>query len=181
MEDVELIQNILNGNQEAHEILYNKYKLSVELFLRKKYSNYYVFEDYVSEILIKVFVGLKSYDETKSKFSSWVFSIAKNHMIDNWRNESIEMNSFDCSITNPVSFSSGLSTANNIDFETNSSISYIMEQLSPMDYTLLDMKYIQGYNYNEIGSEFNLTSSTISNRVNYIKAKLKKNNPEISY
>jgi DNA-directed RNA polymerase specialized sigma24 family protein len=36
------------------------------------------------------------------------------------------------------------------------------------------MKYVQGYDYNEIGKEFNLTSSTISNKVNYIKTKLKK-------
>jgi len=36
------------------------------------------------------------------------------------------------------------------------------------------MKYVQGYGYNEIGQEFNLTSVTVSNKVNYIKSKLKK-------
>jgi DNA-directed RNA polymerase specialized sigma24 family protein len=41
------------------------------------------------------------------------------------------------------------------------------------------MKYVQGYNYCEIGKEFNTTSSTISNKVNYIKTKLKKEFSEI--
>jgi RNA polymerase sigma factor (sigma-70 family) len=68
-----------------------------------------------------------------------------------------------------------------MEFENNSSISYISTQISPQDFTLLDMKYVQGYDYCEIGKEFNVTSSTISNRVNYIKTKLKKNNPEIIY
>ena len=38
------------------------------------------------------------------------------------------------------------------------------------------MKYIGGYSHCEIGKEFNLTSSTVSNRINYIKTKLKKKN-----
>ena len=67
------------------------------------------------------------------------------------------------------------------DFENCSSINFISNQLTPQDFTLLDMKYVQGYSYDEIGSEFNVTSSTISNKVNYIKTKLKKNNPEIIY
>ena len=65
------------------------------------------------------------------------------------------------------------------EFENCSSINLLSDQITPQDYTLLDMKYMQGYNYNEIGNEFNVSSNTISNRVNYIKTKLKKNNPDI--
>jgi len=201
-EDTELIQNILIGNTQAQEILYNKYKKCVKNFLKNKYSQYYDIDDDVSEIMIKLFINLKTYDEKKSKFSSWVFSIAKNHMIDKWRNNSITLtgtntncvfsystncdtyNDFDLMNTVDVSefnnaFSSNCSS--DYDFENCSSINHISTQLSPQDYMLLNMKYIQGYNYNEIGSEFNVTSSTISNRVNYIKTKLKKDNPEIIY
>ena len=203
-EDTELIQNILIGNPQAQEILYNKYKKSVKNFLKSKYSIYYDLDDDVSEIMIKVFMGLSTYDETKSKFRSWVFTIAKNHMIDKWRNntctatlssgvvtytttscDSIELNSGFITASNTGSISMGNSTftvgCSNDDFENCSSINYISTQLAPQDFTLLDMKYVQGYDYNEIGSEFNLTSSTISNRVNYIKTKLKKNNPKIIY
>jgi len=72
-------------------------------------------------------------------------------------------------------------TSSNNSFENCSAINYISTQISPTDFTLLDMKYVQGYDYNEIGKEFNVTSSTISNRVNYIKTKLKKNYSEIIY
>jgi len=208
-EDITLIQNILDGNPQAQEILYEKYKQAVTNFLKKKYSIYYDLEDDVAEILIKVFMGLESFDETKSKFRSWVFSIAKNHMIDKWRNNTITLTGNSSGVitvssdantlnlsdsggyitstsTTAIDASMGTFTTTNCcsadyDFENCSSINFISDQLSPQDFTLLDMKYVQGYSYNEIGSEFNVTSSTISNKVNYIKTKLKKNNPEIIY
>jgi len=191
----------LIGDSKAQEIIYDRYGKSVKNFLKNKYSQYYDLDDDVSEIMIKVFTKLQTFDETKSKFSSWVFSIAKNHVIDKWRcsgcSTTLQVDNFDYTITSSISGSgdNGYLTSNNTelqvnptnmtccntDFENCSSINYISSQLSPQDFTLLDMKYIQGYDYNEIGNEFNLTSSTVSNRVNYIKTKLKKNNPEIIY
>lgn len=203
-DDTTLIQNILNGSQMAQEMLYNKYKKIVSTYLNCKYSSYNDLEDDVSEIMIKIFMNLKSYDDSKSKFNSWVISITKNYMIDKWRSNSCTLTlvsgtgtvttTTDCSYNistntsgfisgnNSVSFTnSGCFSTCNTAFEVTNSINYLSSQLSPQDFTLLDMKYIQGYDYNEIGKEFNVTSSTISNRVNYIKTKLKKNNTEIIY
>jgi len=203
---MELIQNTLNGSPQAQEILYDKYKKSVRNFLKNKYSVYYDLDDDVAEIMIKVFIKLNTFDSTKSKFRSWVFSIAKNHMVDKWRNNTLSLTGgsnsncvFSYSTTGleiggDSTFLTTTSTAAldvggtfttsntcsaDFDFENCSSINFITDQITPQDYTLLDMKYVQGYNYNEIGSEFNVSSNTISNRVNYIKTKLKKNNPEM--
>jgi len=79
------------------------------------------------------------------------------------------------SISNSASFT----TSNNSEFENCDAINYISSQISPTDYGLLNMKYVQGYSHCEIGKEFNLTSSTVSNRINYIKTKLKKQNADI--
>lgn len=182
----------MKGNPQAQEELYDKYKKCVKSFLKSRYSQYNDIDDDVSEIMIKVFMKLTSFDNTKSKFSSWVFSIAKNHMIDKWRNNTFITSSPNSVITytnstTDINNKTECVTFNSIDYHFDaeidycSSINYISSQLSPQDFTLLDMKYVQGYDYNEIGKEFNVTSSTISNRVNYIKTKLKKNNPEIIY
>lgn len=79
------------------------------------------------------------------------------------------------SISNTASFTA----SNNVEFENCDAINYISSQISPTDYGLLNMKYMQGYSHCEIGKEFNLTSSTVSNRINYIKTKLKKQNADI--
>lgn len=174
----------------AEKTLYDKYKKRVINFIKTKYSNYCDIEDDVSEIMIRVFMNLKSFDCDKSKFSSWVFSVAKNYMIDKWRcscnatytvNVNTNTTSID-SVCNSSMFEFDNNTFSvNSCFENSNSICYISTQLSPQDYTLLDMKYVQGYDYNEIGKEFNVTSTTISNRVNYIKTKIKKNNTELIY
>lgn len=74
-----------------------------------------------------------------------------------------------------------VTTSNTVDFENCNSLSHISNQLSTTDYTLLNMKYLHGYDYCEIGKEFNLSSDTVSNRVNYIKTKLKKSNIDLIY
>ena len=199
------IQEILNGSPQAQEKLYKKYSKSVKNFLKNKYSIYYDLDDDVAEVMINVFMKLDTFDAKKSKFRSWVFSIAKNHMVDKWRSNTITLTggnncTYSVSADTADISSNGFITSSNtampiensgtftstsccagLEFENCSSINYISDQLSPQDFTLLDMKYVQGYDYNEIGTEFNLTSSTISNRVNYIKTKLKKNNSEIIY
>lgn len=58
--------------------------------------------------------------------------------------------------------------------EDNDVVGYLATNLTSCEYTLINMKYVQGFTYDEIGSEFNLTSNTVSNKVNYIKSKLRK-------
>jgi len=175
----------LNGNQIAEKTLYEKYKKIVRDFIFSKYSTYYDIDDDVSEILIKIFLNIKIFDSSKSKFKTWVITITKNYMIDKWRcNTSESSNTVMCTLNNynnqtttdsNISFTSSNSTSN---FEYNNTVTYLSTQLSPIDYTLLNMKYIQGYSYDEIGREFQISSSTVSNKINYIKTKLKKNIPE---
>lgn len=169
------------------------------------------FDDCVSNILIKIFYNLDKYDPEKSSFKSWVLTITKHYMIDAWRcNVTVSNNvsndnqiNFTCSckyesdenglpewtnniITSPNTFTysndnNTITLNSTCDFEICNSITHISNQISSSDFTLLNMKYIQGYEYCEIGKEFELTSSTVSNRVNYLKTKLKKNNCDLFY
>lgn len=201
---------IISGDQVAQETFYNKYKKIVKDFIRSKYPKLNDTDDYVADILIKVFYSLDKYDQEKSSVKSWVLVITKHYMIDVWRTKaangtfcnsslSISNNGMatgqltvngtpigwadEATITTSMSsFGTGSFTTSNADceFENCNTVCYLSTQLSPMDFSLLNMKYVQGYDYNEIGKEFNLTSSTVSNRINYVKTKLKKNNTTIN-
>lgn len=180
-----LIDEILKENKTAQNELYSRYDKIIRNLLKCKYPKLNNdIDDYVSEILIKVFLNIKSYDPTKSKFKTWVFNIVKNHMIDAWRcnsllPDSLNLDEYEHNYTsstlniNDYNNSINISTTN--DFENNDDIKYISTQISPLDFSLLKMKYYDGYNSNEIGNKFNLTSTTVNNRINYLKIKLKKN------
>lgn len=189
-------------NQEAQEIFYKIYQKAIKDYLKHKYPkiNSADIDDCISDILIKVFYCLDKYDEEKSSLKTWVLAIAKNYMIDRNRKNTVTLTSFvNSDVTTNMGFGESSTDTARIelsnynvsttsccnlsfisngtgcnDFENCSSINYITSQLSPSDYTLLNMKYVQGYNYCEIGQEFQLTSSTVSNKINYIKTKLKK-------
>lgn len=187
-EDEICIQNILKGNTKSEEYLYDKYKKQIKSYLKKKYTSHNDIDDDVSEIMIKVFLNIDKYDKNKSRFRSWVFSIAKNHMIDKWKSNhtNTTLSGNGLLLTTSIDFFSDSSnslhdlnnelTVNYTCFENDNYIHHLSKQITEHDYELLNMKYIQGYNYNEIGLKYNITSSTVSNRINYIKSKLKKNN-----
>jgi RNA polymerase sigma factor (sigma-70 family) len=190
VEDANLIQNILTGDTEAETVLYEKYRVILTNYLLKKYPCNYDIEDDVSEILIKIFLNLSTYDSDISKFKTWAFAIANNHMIDKSRS-TYYINSTgtthigdnltfindtytsDCTTINgdvPCSFTTSNAT---LQLEQNSSVNFVSDQIESCDFQFLNMHYTMGYSYCEIGTEFNLSSNTISNRVNYIKGKLK--------
>ena len=194
-DDMTLIQNILNGNHQAEEIFFKKYQKIIKDYIRSKFpalKNPDDLDDCVQMILIKVFESLKTIDTEKGSVKTWILVIAKHFMIDTLRKDSTTFTSAfnNCGISISNSGTQNLmfngettawatdcsfTACNNTEFENCNTISYLSSQLSPVDFSLLNMKYVQGYNYCEIGKEFNLTSSTVSNRINYIKTKLKKN------
>ena len=204
MENVILIQNILNGNHQAEEIFFKKYQKTINDYIRSNFPKQKPedIDDYTSEILIKVFESLKMIDPEKGSVKTWILVIARHFITDVYRKSSVSFTStFNNSgisisnndaqnlrfngestawaVDNEVSNSCSFTVCNNREFENCNTISYLSSQISPVDYGLLNMKYIQGYSHCEIGKEFNLTSSTVSNRINYIKTKLKKQNVDI--
>lgn len=203
--DIQLIEGVLDNDTKSENELYDRYYTYIKNFLKKNYTLYYDLEDEVSEILIKIFMGLNTYNPKKSSFSSWVCSIAKNHMVDKWRSNDVSYvlttNNSGNYITSSTSYVNESSTdtsfeiysdttinvntstecefISNTEYETWNTISYVVSDLSTSDCTFLNMKYLYGYDYNEIGNEFNVSSNSVSNRVNYIKNKLKKSRADV--
>lgn len=183
------IENIINetikGNVSAEKELYLTYKRKINHFLINKYGSENEYSDDVSEILIKIFTNLKKFDQTKSKFDTWVYNIAKNYMIDKSKKKKPQHVSFSSNTINSFDFdddsikygipepASYLSSPHDI-LETSDSLNFISNQLGVENYSMLTMKYMDGYSYDEIALEFKSSESYISNRVNYSKTKIKK-------
>jgi len=197
-----LIKNILVGDYEAQKQFYDKYKLIISDFINCKYPNSINVDDDISEILIKVFTNLYKYDEEKASLKTWILSITKNYMIDKSRSvdllngsvtidtselgdwiHDLNINSTGTAYINADNVNAHFTSNNCVnDFENCNTINFVSNQMTTNDFTFLDMHYNQGYTYCEIGDEFNITSSTVSNRISYVKSKLKKNiDKEIIY
>lgn len=80
----QLISKCQNGDGEAFRQLINNYRNKLYGYIWRFSDSSHVAEELFQETLIKVWKGLKKYNDQK-KFSSWLFTIAHNVAMDSLR------------------------------------------------------------------------------------------------
>lgn len=79
--DSNLIKNSLKSPREFFHI-FEKYYQNIFRYVSYRVYNQQDREDLVSETFINVYKNLSRYDETKSTFKNWIYTIAKRKIID---------------------------------------------------------------------------------------------------
>lgn len=69
--------------------IYNQYHDKVQWFIQEKVGDKFLAEDLCSEVFIKVLNKYDSFDDTKSSVSTWIFTIARNTLIDYYRGRKV--------------------------------------------------------------------------------------------
>ena len=82
--DEQLVQEILEGNEPAMEILTKRYYKIIFAYVYRTVGEYHNAYDLTQEVFIKMMKGLSKYKEAQ-KFKSWLFTIAVNTCKDYYR------------------------------------------------------------------------------------------------
>lgn len=103
-------------------------------------------EDLTSEIFLKVYNAFDTYDESKSH-SSWVYTIARNHLANYYRSAGREVTDED--------FESLPVAADDLEerfaaSEEEATLLKGIAALRPKDAVLIKMKYLDGFSYEEM-------------------------------
>lgn len=85
--DAALVKEYLGGNKEAFGFLYESYIKPIYNFVYFKTFHKETAEDITSRVFIKAYTALQSYQEDKGSFSAWLYSIARNAVIDHYRSQ----------------------------------------------------------------------------------------------
>lgn len=88
-----LIERSRDGDSAAFGELIKQYRRQLYSYLIKLSGDRISADDLFQDTLIKVWHGIKKYDE-KQKFASWLFSIAHNCAIDFLRKRKLQINTF---------------------------------------------------------------------------------------
>ncbi len=83
--DVQLMGQIAHGDAAALELLYDRYSPSVMGLAVKMLGDRTAAEEVVQETFWKVWRNAASFRQKRGNVSSWLFGIARNLAIDNWR------------------------------------------------------------------------------------------------
>ncbi|GAC1413566.1 MAG: sigma-70 family RNA polymerase sigma factor [Candidatus Doudnabacteria bacterium] len=74
-------------DQQSFNELYDLYITKIYNFIYYRTHHKQTSEDLTSKTFIKAWENLHQFDEEKAKFSSWLYSIARNNVIDHYRRE----------------------------------------------------------------------------------------------
>ena len=93
-EDKNIVERTLSGEKEAFELLIQKYENPMFNYIGRMVGNRELALELTQEVFLKSYASLHSY-QAKYKFSTWLFKIASNLIIDYWRKKRIPTLSLD--------------------------------------------------------------------------------------
>lgn len=86
MNDIDIVKSIQKWKRDNFILLYDKYIKKIYDFVFFKVWNKSEAEDLTSEIFLKAYESMDKFDVTReSAFSSWIYKIANNLVIDYYR------------------------------------------------------------------------------------------------
>lgn len=159
MEEKDLIKDAKRGNQMALAKLFQQNYSFLLKYLIKVTMNKAVAEDLVQETMAKCIEKIHLYQE-KSKFSSWLISIATNLYVDQLRKHKREKN-----------WQQQEQGIRNLkwQFEShNEEWNDALTALGKLDDDVripIVLKHYYGYSYDEIGSMMKVSPGTIKSRI----------------
>jgi RNA polymerase sigma factor (sigma-70 family) len=153
-------------DKDSFEAIYNHYVGKVYQKCLSMTQDPETSKDFTQDIFIKVFFKLKTF-ENRSSFSTWLYSIAHNHCLDQLRLRKrmrVELLS-----------DSAINIEDESDQATTSQwhiMECLMNDLPAQEANLLRLKYEQGLSIKAISEQFHLSESAIKMRLLRTRDKL---------
>lgn len=163
LSDEQLVEKIrTEGNNYLYTLLYNRYFPKVKDKCYSFLKNNARAEEFANDILSKVFEKLGTY-QGKSMFSSWVYSISYNMVIDylrkkkqlhypNWNHDNELPEILDESVTD----------INELSYEK---LMEVFEKIHPEEKALLLMKYQDSLSLKQIASSLSISEDAVKMRL----------------
>jgi RNA polymerase sigma-70 factor (ECF subfamily) len=83
-QDQVLVRRTLRGDKKAFEMIVQKYQRPLLSYVGRMVGERELALDFTQDVFVRGYASLRSY-EPQYKFSTWLFKIASNLVIDHWR------------------------------------------------------------------------------------------------
>ena len=161
-----IVKECLEGHKGAWDMLVNAYSKRIFNMAYQFTGAYQEAEDMTQEIFMKLYNSLEKYDFEKN-FSAWLLTLAKNHLIDQYRRTKWEKKSRDDFNEHYLSAeTSDRPEEGVIREESKKMIWEGLRKLSSEVRMTLILRDIQGKSYEETAEIMSLPLGTVKSRVN---------------
>ena len=178
-EDNALVRRALKGDRKAFEMIILRYQQPLLNYLGRLTGDREQAQDFTQEVFLRVHSSLSSF-EPRFKFSTWLFKIASNFMIDFWRKKRISAVSLDRARNDEETLLSlqvpdaGPQVAKKYELaQIKKRIEAALERVPEELRELFVLRHINEFSYEEIAEIKELPVGTVKNRVFQTKEILK--------
>ena len=169
-----IIQECLQGSEGAWKMLVNAYSKKVFNLAYQFAGSYEEAEDLTQDIFFKLHNSIEKYDFEKN-FTAWLLTLARNHLIDQYRKTKWEKKLRDEFNEHLLSGNSRSGPEESVLVQESKRIVWEgFNQLSPEIRMAVILRDIQGKKYEEIAEIMDLPLGTIKSRVNRGRLQLAK-------
>ena len=168
-DDKTLVAKARKGDRKAFEMIVKRYEQPLIGYFGRIIGNREMAQDFAQDVFLKVHASLYSY-RPAFKFSTWLFKIASNHLIDHWRRKKIGAVSLDqplgednltIQVPDP-----GPSTERTYELaEIRARIVAALEKIPPGLRELFVLRHVNEFSYEEIADIKGLPVGTVKNKV----------------
>ena len=99
--DVDLIQRVLDGDQDAFTALVNKYQKSVHALVWRKIGDFHIAEELTQDVFLKAYKRLSTLKRPEH-FPGWLYVIATRHCVSWLRKKQVPIRSLDAMSTDEL-------------------------------------------------------------------------------
>ena len=176
--DVELIQRILQGDQDAFAVLVNKYQKGIHALAWRKIGDFHIAQEITQDTFLKAYQNLgdlKSYNS----FGGWLYVIAARLCYD-WRQKNAmpmeSMDNIDASEVDHVSYSRYIADkqATEADETRREVVKKLLQKLPESERTVITLFYLGEMTINAISEFLGVSPNTIKSRLSRARNRLKK-------
>lgn len=179
LNDFELVQKFLKGDQASIEELINRHRKKVYTYILLVVKDQHLAEDIFQDTFIKVIKSLKDgrYRDN-GRFLSWVVRIAHNLMIDHFRKEkqlsTISNDNYDTDLFNSRKFADLTIEDELIYDQITQDVRRLVQELPEDQKEVVILRHYCGLSFKEIADQTNVSINTALGRMRYALINLRR-------
>jgi RNA polymerase sigma-70 factor (ECF subfamily) len=166
--DEALLRRAQLGDEHAFSLLMRQYELPVFNYVLRSLGNHHLAEDLTQEIFLRAFRNLPHFS-FRSKFTTWLFAIAKNRVLDEVRASARRPSVVDLDDVPPP-------PAPGMPFERRATLEALWDAVQSLDVELkmpLLLRDVVGLSYREIADSLGISLATVKWRIYTAREKVK--------
>lgn len=172
MTDEELVVLYAKGNNNAFDILLNRYQSVIHSYIYFIVRNKELTEDIFQETFVKVIMTIKQGRYTENgKFKAWITRIAHNLIIDNFRQERnenwISNDEVEVDLFNNIQLCDGTVEDRIVRHQVLADVKRLVKYLPDNQREVLEMRYYRDMSFKEIADATGVSINTALGRMRY--------------